>query len=72
MSGSRMNNVADMTIREQIEDVCNKICKDYCQYPAVYHKKYLADVPNNPYETEEDAYDAMVHEVCVNCPLTRL
>lgn len=68
MSGNRRNNPADMTVREQIEDVREKVCDNYCKYPAAYYDSYLADI----YETEDQANEAMQHEQCEKCPLMRL
>lgn len=67
MSGRR-NNPAEMTIKEQLDDICEKICSDYCKYPAIYHEYYLRD----KYETEEEANQAMINEQCVYCPFMRL
>lgn len=33
----RRNNKADMTIREQIKDIKEEICEEYCHY----HKTYV-------------------------------
>ena len=64
----RKNNVEDMTIREQLEAVCEKICTDYCRYPAFYHERLLRD----EFKTEDEAMDALGDEICVSCPMMRL
>lgn len=64
----RRKNKEEMTITEQIEDVAERMCKDYCKYPAVYHERLLRD----EYEDADKADEAMQNEQCNNCPLMRL
>ncbi len=64
----RKNNVQDMTIHEQLESVREKVCTDYCRYPAIYHDRFLRD----EFENEDAAMDALGDEICVNCPMMKL
>lgn len=66
--GNRRNNVADMTIHEQLEDIAERICSDYCKYPGIFHQFYL----QNKYENEDQANEAMMEQFCESCPLMRL
>lgn len=64
----RKNNINDMTIREQLEAVCEKVCTDYCRYPAIYHERLLRD----EFKNSDEAMDAMGDEICAGCPLMKL
>ena len=64
----RRNNVNDMTITEQLEDICEKVCTDYCRYPAIYHERLLRD----EFKTDDEAMEALGAEICENCPLMKL
>lgn len=68
MSGSRRKNVAEMSVTEQIEDIAERMCTDYCRYPGLYHERLLRDEYKNPDEADE----AMQKEICEYCPLMRL
>lgn len=57
-----------MSISEQLEQVRETMCSDYCKYPMVYHDYYLTD----RFETKEQAQEAMEHELCEHCPLRLL
>lgn len=64
----RRKNKKDMTITEQIEDVAEIMCNDYCKYPAIYHERWLSD----EYKDSDESDQAMQNEQCNNCPLMRL
>jgi len=64
----RKNNIADMTIHEQLEYLGEQICNDYCKYPAIYYERWLSD----EYKDKDQADEAMQNKHCVNCPLMRL
>lgn len=64
----RKNNVADMTITEQLEAMGEMFCIDYCKYPNAFHERLLRDEYNN----EDQANEAMQREICDHCPLMRL
>lgn len=36
MSGNRRNNVAEMTIMEQLESIKEQMCDKYCHYRLTY------------------------------------
>lgn len=58
----RRNNIADMTITEQIEKIKEDICDGYCKYPEQTRKEH---------KDAEEAYEALL-EKCGHCPLCRL
>ena len=47
-----------MTISQQLEEIANEICNDYCKYP-------------DEWDEEKDG-ELSESEVCRNCPLNRL
>ena len=47
----RRNNIADMTITEQIEKVKEDICDEYCKYPEQTRKEH---------KDAEEAYEALL------------
>lgn len=55
----RQNNVAEMTIHEQIEKVAEDMCLHYCKYPDIW-------------DEEKEGCSLDESEVCQNCPLMRL
>lgn len=59
MVGSRRNNIADMTISEQIEVIKAQICNDYC--------RQTVRLENG--EIDEEYF---YNEICGNCPMRRL
>ena len=48
---------------ELLESVCDKICDKYCKFPEVYCSQY---------KDEDKAYEVMLEEKCVCCPLNKL
>lgn len=48
-----------MTVREQIEEVVEEMCNEYCKWPVLW----------NP---ERDGGELSESEHCQNCPLNRL
>lgn len=55
----RRNNIADMTITEQIESIKEQMCNDYCKYPESW-------------DAEEHGCELYDSDICINCPLNRL
>lgn len=51
------------TVTKIIERVQEDICRNYCKY----HEEYRGKYPD-----PDEAFDAMLHEVCENCPLNEL
>lgn len=51
------------TITEQIEEVCNEICDNYCKYPQISLEKY---------KDPDEAYEWLMNHCCEKCPLDRL
>lgn len=47
--------------QEDIEEIKEQICDNYCKYPEQYKVN-----------DEEFGFDQMQDEVCVDCPLCRL
>ena len=47
------------SITEQIEDIKEQICNEYCKYP-------------NQWDENVMGYELCESEVCANCPLNRL
>lgn len=47
------------SVSQIIEEVKMEICDNYCRYTEIY-------------DSNDDDYDAMMEERCVNCPLSRL
>lgn len=58
----RKNNLEDMTVIEQIENIKEKICDDYC--------KYREDAFSKNKDTDK-AEDYLL-DYCDNCPVRRL
>lgn len=52
----------DKAITKQLEEIAENICDHYCKYPEKYSIK----------EKGDDAYDALLNEVCVKCPLNKI
>ena len=50
-------------ITEILEKMHYKICDEYCKYTEQYESQY---------KDPDDATNAKVNQVCVNCPLSRL
>lgn len=55
--GGNMN--APKTIAQQIQDVVDDMCTNYCKYPETR-------------DEEAEGCDLSESEVCANCPLSRL
>ena len=64
MNGRR-NNVADMTISEQVAKIKTEVCDKCCRWPQYVHEMWLREEIEDRDEYLEDAY-------CKSCPLTRL
>lgn len=60
---TRKKNKADMTIREQLEAVKEKVCDGYCRFPE------LALGTN---EDPDEAWEWLERTYCQNCPLNEL
>lgn len=54
--GDMTNN--NKTIREQLEEIVEAICTDYCRYPR-------------DWDAEQDG-ELSESDICANCPLGRL
>ena len=46
-----------------IEKIIEKMCDNYCKYPAIY---------NSIHSDPDEANDRMLRDVCENCPLDHL
>ena len=57
-------------IAEQIESVCEQICKFYCKKPQEVNERWLRGELK---DVDKDCLDDYLHEcICAYCPLTRL
>lgn len=52
----------ESNIVQQLEEIAEEMCDNYCKWPA----KYLEE------NEHEVAYEKMWDEICVNCPLDKL
>ena len=54
-----LQGVSKMTIAEQVQEIVEEMCKDYCKWPEMY---------------DEEMEDCELSEssICKNCPLNRL
>lgn len=71
----RKNNIEDMTIREQIENVKENFCQEYCKwYDNKEHRIEMAKKCNQHplHEIIEAAEEDLLQTNCHGCPLTRL
>lgn len=50
-------------ITDEIIEICNEFCDNYCKYP----EHYLAQ-----YKDPDKAFDVLIEEICEKCPLYRL
>ena len=48
-----------LSITEQIEDIKEQMCSEYCKYPEQWNEKIMG-------------YELCESEVCAKCPLNRL
>lgn len=73
---SRRNNIADMTVREQIEAVKEEFCDHMCKHYAEAVKKCEKAKSEIATATHEDAIGQIETELfeehCETCPLIRL
>lgn len=70
----RKNNPADMSIREQIEDLKDDICDNVCRYFQDYEGKVSAIKGNDKKLRAEiaEVLDAELAKHCDKCPVARL
>lgn len=47
------------TITQQIQEISDEICNNYCKYPDTY-------------DEEKEGCELSESEICANCPLNRL
>ena len=47
-----------MTISEQLQEIVDMMCNDYCRYPREWN--------------EEEQGELSESEICANCPLNRI
>lgn len=52
------------TVREEIEDIKEKICDHYCKFLALANGEIKG--------AEQDINNAQLKEICKFCPFTRL
>lgn len=54
-----LTNIPTITIAEQVQEIVEEMCKDYCKWPDLY---------------DEEMEDCELSEssICKNCPLNRL
>lgn len=66
---SRKNNIEDMTIREQLENIYETFCHEYCKHYA-YAQEKVKEIGENG-----DLLDKLQEEInqrCEGCPLSRI
>ena len=56
------------SISETLESVKERMCSDYCKYPAHVHGMWLRD----ELETDKDKDEYLLSHYCENCPLSLL
>lgn len=53
----------ERTIRDQLDDIVDKICDQYCKYP---------EIAKSEVKDAEAAYDHLYRKYCEECPLNRI
>lgn len=51
------------SISKQFEEIKEEMCDKYCRFPEL-----TKEISNS----EEEAYELLIHIYCENCPLSRL
>lgn len=71
---SRKNNIADMTIREQLKNIYDNFCHEYCKYYGQCKDQIDAIKGDDMTLRSEiiDVCETSLHEHCEECPLSRL
>lgn len=70
---SRKNNIEDMTIREQLENIYETFCHEYCKHYA-YAQEKVNEIGENG-QSKADLIDKLQEEInqrCEGCPLSRI
>ena len=57
--GETVGREKGMSITEQIEEISNDICNNYCKYPEQW-------------DAEAEGCELVDSDICANCPLNRL
>ena len=47
------------TVTDQIRDIAEEICNDYCKYPGIW-------------DEEKEGCELCESDICVKCPINRL
>lgn len=54
-----MSKTEDRGILQQIEDIANEFCTNYCKYPDIW-------------DAEKEGCELMESDICQECPFNRL
>ena len=50
-------------ITDEIIEICNEFCDNYCKYPELYRSVY---------KDTDEAEDKLLFERCEHCPIDRI